>query len=65
MKVTHYHLEPPMHGLWKQNAIVGREGYSIAPLIYLQRPKWIKDDDCWNKIINSVTIKLPKGYEVK
>ena len=57
----------PVSGLWKQNAIVGyaEEGNYIAPILYLQRPKWIKDDDVWQKICDNVRLDLPKGMEIR
>lgn len=67
MKVTHYHTEGPIKGVCKQYAIWAREsgtsGYS--PLAFLQRPKWIKDDEAWHKIVCAIKLNLPKGYEVK
>jgi len=65
MKVTHYHLSGPVKGLWKQHAIVGREKNKLAPLVYLQRPKWIKDDEVWRKIVGSVQLRLRRNLEVK
>ena len=67
MKVDFYHTSGPVSGLCKQSAIWVRDskvpaGYT--PLVYLQRPKWITDDEAWNKIVSSVQLKLPKGYEV-
>ncbi len=67
MKVTHYHVSDPIHPLTKQYAIWGRDSNTncSVPLVYLQRPKWIKDGDAWRKIALSIQLKLPKGYEVK
>ena len=65
MKVTHYHTSEPVKGMCKQRAIWGRGKENVsAPLIYLQRPKWIKDDAAWRKIVSSVQLKLPKGFEI-
>ena len=67
MKITHYGLDAPCKGLYKQYAIIAREyaknGY--MPILYLQRPKWIKDDAVWKKIAESVMLRLPKDFEVK
>jgi len=67
MRVTHYGIDGPAKGLYKQNCIIARDdakmGYS--PIVYLQRPKWIKDDSCWKKIVESIQLKLPKNFEVK
>ena len=66
MKVTHYHTSGPVGGLCKQSAIWGRgRTTASAPLVFLQRPKWIKDDEVWRKIVNSVHLKLPREFEVK
>ena len=65
MKVTHYHIEKGVTGLCKQHAIWGRDGNACAPLVYLQRPKWIKDDAVWEQLVNSIQLKFPKGKEVK
>lgn len=65
MRVTHYHISGPVKGLWKQSAIVGRERTTVAPLVYLQRPKWIKDDAIWKKIVGSVQLQLPQNFEIK
>jgi hypothetical protein len=37
----------------------------VMPLIYLQRPKWIKDDGVWEQICDSVKLSLPKDFEVR
>ena len=67
MKVTDYGLDSPCEGSYKRDCVIlardsTQGGYS--PLIYLQRPKWIKDDAAWLKIVNSVRLKLPKEFEV-
>jgi hypothetical protein len=59
MKPTSYCTQKPSKGICKQSAIWVTEGGRTAPLIYLQRPKWIKDDDVWEKIVESVSIDLP------
>lgn len=67
MKVGHYVTSGPWKGIAKQHHILGREDHTNVywPLVYLQRPKWIKDDDCWQKIVDSVRLQLPKNFEVK
>ena len=67
VKVSHYVLSGPWKGVTKQHCLMGREerGNGYSPLVYLQRPKWIKDDDCWDKIVNSIRLNLPTNYEVK
>ena len=66
MKVTHYNLSGPINPLTKQYAIwVRGEEPGLVPLVFLQRPKWIKDDTAWRKIVESVQLRLPKEFEVK
>lgn len=66
IKLTHYHTSGPVDGLCKQSAIWGRgETTADSPLVFLQRPKWITDDTVWNKIVDSVQLNLPCGFEVK
>ena len=66
MKVDFYHTRGPLRGLCKQSAIwvCSKDTSCYAPLVYLQRPKWITDDDAWHKIVCSVRLNLPEGYEV-
>ena len=67
MKVTHYSVTGPWPGAIKQHSIMARSGdnsNSYFPLVYLQRPKWIKDDVAWEKICNSIKLNLPKDFEV-
>jgi hypothetical protein len=67
MKVSHYSIAGPWPGVCKQYSIMAREAKSngYSALVYLQRPKWIKDDACWQKIVDSIHLNLPKDYEVK
>jgi hypothetical protein len=66
MKLNAYVIASPCFGS-KQWSIMGKEAHKNAysPLVYLQRPKWIKDDVVWQKICESIQIKLPKNFEVK
>jgi hypothetical protein len=65
VKITHYHTSGPVDGMCKQSAIwVRGRGSSSYPLVYLQRPKWITDDAAWRKIVDSVSLKLPRGFDV-
>ena len=64
MKVERYTVEGPIHGLVKQHAIWAEEGNTGAPLVYLQRPKWIANDAQWLTIVNSVRMVLPADFEV-
>ena len=67
MILGRYGTSGPVSGLRKQNAIVGyaQEGNYMSTILYLQRPKWIKDDDVWQKICDSVRLDLPQGMEIK
>lgn len=31
---------------------------ATAPLFYIQRPKWIKDDKSWERIVKSIRLDL-------
>ena len=66
MKIKTYSICNPVKGICKQHSIMVEDETQnfIAPLIYLQRPKWIKDDECWEKIVQSVRITLPQGEEI-
>ena len=65
MKIRRYSLGGPQIGLVKQNAIwVSGKNIGTYPLVYFQRPKWIKDDACWEKICKAVKLQLPVDFEV-
>jgi hypothetical protein len=52
--------------LWKQACCLASDGSNgYAPIVYFQRPKWIKDDAIWQQICDSIDIKLPAGFEIK
>lgn len=60
-----YNTSGPIKGVSKQSAIWGSNGTQTSPIVYLQRPKWIKDDACWDMIVKSISINLPYEYEIK
>lgn len=66
MKIARYAVDAPGK-MGKQFAIIAREdrGNCWYPLVYLQRPKWIKDDAAWAEICRSVKISLKRDFEVK
>lgn len=64
MKIKSYERSNGVEGLFKQNCLLISDGYKSCPLIYFQRPKWIKDDKQWEVICNSIQISLPLGYEI-
>lgn len=66
MKITHYSVTSPWGGI-KQHSIMVRSGEDsncYFPLVYLQRPKWIKDDTAWEAICNSIQLNIPNNFEV-
>lgn len=64
MKVESYSVEGPIKGLVKQHTVWAQEASCMAPLIYLQRPKWTVNDAQWLVIVNSVRLELPADFEV-
>lgn len=67
MKLGKYSVEPPIEGLTKRWAIWGHdaEKNSMAPLVYLERPKWIKDDSAWEKIVRGIELNLKMMAEIR
>lgn len=66
MKMGSYLINSPMEGVCKQWCILAQEqnkAYS-SPLVYLQRPKWITNDDDWERVVKSLHLSLPKDMEV-
>lgn len=64
MKLDTYFIGEPVKGLTKQWALWVQEGSKSAPLVYLQRPKWIVDDAQWERIVKGISIDLPFNFEV-
>jgi len=64
MRVEAYTVCNPITGLCKQRAIWATEGGRMSPLVYLQRPKWITNDDDWDKITSAIRLELPKNTEI-
>ena len=64
MKVESYSVQGPVDGFVKQHAVWMQNGCTGAPLIFLQRPKWITNDEQWQKIVGSVRLNLPADFEV-
>lgn len=59
MEVKSYSVCPPVKGITKQWAVwLNYNKASTTPLIYLQRPKYIKDDAVWEKIVESVRLEI-------
>ena len=64
MKLLSYSKTAPLAGFCSQYAILASNGEFSRPLVYLQRPRWIKDDAQWEAICIAVRINLPAGFEV-
>lgn len=64
MKIQTYSICNPVKGICKQDAIWGKEYSVSSPIVYLQRPKWITNDDCWQRIIDSIRLSLPHDFEI-
>ena len=64
-KPSHYEVSGPISGICKSWGVWGQDGNITAPLFCMQRPKWIKDDACWEKIVTSVKLNLPSETEIK
>ena len=64
MKIKSYSKSGPTKGLFKQHAILAIHGSGCCPIVYLQRPKWIKNDEQWEAICEAVTLTLPVDFEV-
>ena len=64
MKLKNYSQSGPLQGVCSQHCLLASDGAVTRPLMYLQRPKWIKDDAQWIRICAAITITLPAGFEV-
>lgn len=65
MKPTKISKEGPIKGITKQSGFWAHsDKNSMSPLVYLQRPKWIKDDASWSRIVAGITIDITQG-EIK
>ena len=60
MDIDSYSICSPVKGITKQYAIWGNKGSSTFPLVYLQRPKHISDND-WQLVINHLSLDIPKA----
>ncbi len=65
MKVESYSVEGPCKPLWNGHAVVAMEGAQGMPIIYLRRPTGVKDDKCWETLVQSIRLALPCNFEVK
>ena len=46
-----FFLSGPVKGVRKSYALWVESGVRFQPLVYFQKPKWIKDDAAWEKFI--------------
>lgn len=56
-EVKEYAKCGPINGMIKQHSLmmfIPPNGY--VPLVYLQRPKWIADDEDWEKIVSRIVL---------
>lgn len=60
-----YCVVPPIKGMSKYPVVMGKSGDTNFPLLYLQRPKWIKSDSMWQEIVNSVRLELPGDFDLR
>lgn len=55
MKVV---LSGPIKGVSKSYALWVESGVRCQPLVYFQKPKWIKDDAAWEKFVRGAFIMI-------
>jgi hypothetical protein len=66
MKIKTYSITGACPPLWKSDCIVANaEPNGVCPIVYLRRPKWIKDDAAWKTLCKSIRLELPAGFELK
>jgi hypothetical protein len=46
-----FFLSGPVKGVRKSYALWVESGIRFQPLVYFQKPKWVKDDAAWEKFI--------------
>lgn len=46
-----FFLSVPVKGVRKSYALWVESGVRFQPLVYFQKPKWVKDDTAWEKFI--------------
>ena len=58
-----FFLSGPVKGVRKSYALWVESGVRFQPLVYFQKPKWIKDDAAWEKFIRGVFMAIsPEGH---
>ena len=57
-----FFLSCPIKGVRKSYALWVESGDQFQPLVYFQKPKWIKDGAAWEKFIRGVLMAIgPEG----
>ena len=58
-----FFLSCPIKGVRKSYALWVESGDQFQPLVYFQKPKWIKDDAAWEAFIRGVVMAIsPEGH---
>ncbi len=58
-----FFLSCPINGVRKSYALWVESGVRFQPLVYFQKPKWIKDTATWEKFIRGVYMEIsPEGH---
>jgi hypothetical protein len=57
-----FFLSCPIKGVRKSYALWVESGVQFQPLVYFQKPKWIKDGAAWEKLIRGLFMAIsPEG----
>ncbi|MCP4280353.1 MAG: hypothetical protein GY776_10130 [Alteromonas sp.] len=62
-KLDSYSIWEPIPGVCKSYVIMGQEGGTVFPLVYLRKPKHISQAT-YVKMVEKITLTLPEGFEV-
>ena len=58
-----FFLSRPIKGVRKSYALWVESGVQFQPLVYFQKPKWVKDDATWEKFICGIFMAIsPEGH---
>ena len=58
-----FFLSCPIKGVRKSYSLWVESGVVFQPLVYFQKPKWIKDDAAWENFIRGVFMAIsPEGH---
>ena len=57
-----FYLSGPIKGVSKSYGLWVESGVRFQPLVYFQKPKWVKDDTAWEKFICGLFMSIsPEG----